>query len=185
MRNIALNQSQALSKIRGTTEDILAKLSSFGWTGATLAEVTRSVSADNARKSLLPQLQNDKALGQVTILYFPKQVDGPVVVNALREGGFSVRTGTGKDVNKDLPTNAIWVGDSVSSNDTKFVALTLVRAGVGIKSIRRFREGSGPKANLIEVGTDHNILNSPPLTVEEIQNLPPLLPRDVAAGSQS
>src|SRR5664280_1168181 len=110
MRNIALNQSQALSTIRGTTEDILAKLSSFGWTGATLAEVTKSVSADNARKSLLPQLQSDKTHGQVTITYFPKQVDGPVVFNALREGGFNVTKGAGNDVNKDLPTNAIWVG---------------------------------------------------------------------------
>src|ERR1039457_3408448 len=75
MRNIALNQSQALSTIRGTTEDILAKLSSFGWTGATLAEVTKSVSADNARKSLLPQLQNDKTHGQVTIKYRDYPVD--------------------------------------------------------------------------------------------------------------
>jgi hypothetical protein len=185
MRNIALNQSQALNTIRGTTEDILAKLSSFGWTGATLAEVTKSVSADNARKSLLPQLQNDKTHGQVTITYFPKQVDGAVVFNALREGGFNVTKGAGNDVNKDLPTNAIWVGDHVSPNDTKFVALTVVRAGVGIKSIRRFKDGSGAKANLIEVGTDHNILNNPPLTVEEIQNLPPLLPRDATASSQT
>jgi len=61
----------------------------------------------------------------------------------------------------------------------------VVRAGVGIKSIRRFKDGSGPKANLIEVGTDHNILNNPPLTVEEIQNLPPLLPRDASASSQT
>jgi hypothetical protein len=185
MRELALNQSQALNTIRGKTEDILTKLTSFGLTGATLAEVTKSVSADNARKSLLPQLQNEKAHAQVTILYFPKQVDGPVVVNALREGGFNVRTGNGIDANKDLPTNAIWVGDSVSSNDAKFVALTLVRAGVGIKSVRHFRDGGGPKANLIEVGTDQGVLNSPPLTVQEIQNLPLLLPRDAASGSKS
>lgn len=185
MRDIALNQSQALSSIQGKAEDILARLGSFGLTGATLAEVTKSVSADNARKSLLPQLQNERAQGQVTIKYYPKQVDGPVVINALREGGFNVQTGTGNQANRDLPTNAVWVGDSVSSNDAKFVALTLVRAGVGIKSVRRFRDGSGAKANLIEVGTDQGVLNKAPLTVQEIQNLPPLLPRDAAASSQN
>jgi len=82
-----------------------------------------------------------------------------------------VATGMGKEANKDLPTNVIRVGDSVSLDDAKFVALTLLRAGLDLKSIRRFQEGGGTKANLIEVGTDHSLLNSPSLSVSDVQNL--------------
>ena len=166
------NQSETLLTIRGNTEEIKIRLSSWGLSEDKLAQINTSISADEARKTVLPQLQKEQSnVPKIRIEYFPKQVDGPIVFNALREGGFDVTTGKGKDINKDLPTNAVWVGDSVSLDDAKFVALTLVRAGVDLKSIRRFVEGGGSKANLIEIGTDHNLLNRPSLSVSDIQNL--------------
>lgn len=89
-----------------------------------------------------------------------------------------MQTARGKDINEDLPTNRIWVGDSIFLEDAKFVALTLTRAGVGIAAISRFCDGSGEKANWIEIGTDHKLINSRPLTVEDIQNQPQIAPRD-------
>lgn len=166
------NQSETLVAIRGNTEEIKTRLSSWGLSEDKLAQIKKSISADEARKTILPVLRKEQSgAPKIQIEYFPKQVDGAIVFDALREGGFDVSTGKGKDVNKDLPTNAVWVGDSVSLDDAKFVALTLIRAGVDLKSVRRFVEGGGSKSNLIQVGTDHNLLNRPSLSVNDIQNL--------------
>jgi len=172
------NQSKSLENLTGKADTIIARLSGFGLGDATVTQITRSLSADKARQSLLPQVREEQGHRQATIWYFPKRVDGPVVMDALREAGFKVQTARGKDINKDLPTNRIWVGDSILLEDAKFVALTLTRAGVGIAAISRFCDGSGEKANWIEIGTDHKLINSRPLTVEDIQNLPQIAPRD-------
>ena len=179
------NQSKSLDNLTGKADTIIARLGSFGLGGATVTQITRSFSADKARQSLLPQVREEQAHRQATIWYFPKQVDGPVVLNALREAGFNVQTARGKDVNKDFPTNKIWVGDSIPLDDAKFVALTLARAGVGIAAISRFCDGSGDKTRWIEIGTYHNLIGSRPLTVEEIQNLQQIAPPDSSSCGSS
>jgi hypothetical protein len=61
----------------------------------------------------------------------------------------------------------------VSVEDAKLVALTLVRAGIQIKSIRPFSDHSPRKdAALIQVGGDAALRNSAPLSVEEIRTIP-------------
>ena len=57
------------------------------------------------------------------------------------------------------------------------MAYTLIRAGVQIRALRRFRNGSGPKSRLIEVGADMRVQDSPVLTVDDIERLHDL-PRD-------
>jgi len=65
------------------------------------------------------------------VIYFPKDVDGPVVIEAIKGAGFDVEFR--RAFVSDTPTNMIWVGETVSLTDTKFVALTPVGAGVKLK----------------------------------------------------
>jgi len=93
------------------------------------------------------------------------------VTKALNEGGLNFEKEVGNVAT--IPTNAMWVGDSVNLADLKFVALTLVRAGVQLRAIRHFCDGGQPggkKSNYIEIGADKNI-HYPPLTVDQIQAL--------------
>ena len=78
---------------------------------------------------------------------------------------------SGNPANQALPTNAIWVGDNVTLDQAKFVALTLIRAGVEIKALRRLRNGQGDRATVIEVGSDASLQSAPPLTAEDVSKL--------------
>jgi hypothetical protein len=164
-----IDTAQSLSK---KTDTILLRLPDLGLSQATAGIIRQSISADTARAAILPSVLKGEASSNVTVAYYPKGVDGPVVINALKEGGFRVETRQGNPANASLPTNAIWVGDSVTIEQAKFVSLTLVRAGVGIVSIRRgFRVNPESKNYLVEVGTDHSLIGSQPMTAEEISAL--------------
>jgi hypothetical protein len=169
------NDSESIARLTTLTEgikgDTQALLLRFGWSFASSSTVTQSISADAARSSIKPLVASSGASSSITIKYYPKDVDSYVVKNALKEGGFKqVILGTGNAANANAATNAIWVGDSVSLDQAKFVALTLVRAGVGIVLIRGFRDNTKTKADLIEIGTDQS-LKGAPLTVEQITGL--------------
>jgi hypothetical protein len=173
--------TQGVSVKQDTMSDSLTRLvSGLGLDIATTNVLRRSISADSARRAILPAVQHTADTRSITVVYYPKNVDGPVVINALKEGGFQVETGTGNAHNAALATNAVWVGDGVSAEQAKFVALTLVRAGVGIVSIRRFKSDTAAKHNRIEVGTDATLLQATPLTVDQINAL-----SDIARGSSS
>lgn len=171
------NEKTLLSIVEDTSQkagNILGTLTSFGLRpGVSISQVPTSVSADEGRTALLPKILQSNLRGGITkeIWYFPKDVDGPVVIKALKQGGFGVVLGNGKPANANLPTNAVWVGNDIDVNDAKFVALTLVRAGVGIKAVRRLPDGGDKKAKTIEVGTDHALVNNAPLTVDQIEGL--------------
>lgn len=102
------------------------------------------------------------------IEYFAKDNEGDGVTKALRDAGLDVIKLPGQ-----LPgaTNSIWAGDHVTTAEVKPVALTLLRAGVQLKAVRHFREGSGAKDRLIEIGSDKAFANAPVLTEEQVQNM--------------
>jgi hypothetical protein len=99
------------------------------------------------------------------------------VVDALTQGGFHVEKQQRGERNPGLATNAVWAGNDVKVETAKFVALTLIRAGVEIKAIRRLPNGGGKRANLIEVASDIDFKNATALTVAEVDNLKDLPPR--------
>jgi hypothetical protein len=151
---------------------IIAMLTAGGVSRSTTGMIAQSFSADKALADISPSLLKNEGSGNVTVTYYPKDVDGPVVINALKEGGFKVETSNGNPNNANLKTNAIWVGDSVTLEQAKFVALTLVRAGVGVVSLRKgFKIQPEAKRNLIEVGTDASLTGAQPKTVEWITAL--------------
>jgi hypothetical protein len=185
LTEISLNQSRQLGKVQSVVGSVqtgvLALLRERGLSSEAIERITpeqiqQSDLADTARTQVLPaQLASATAKGLV-VQYYPKDFDGEVVRQALSAGGFKFKAGKSKN---SLATNAMWVGDSVSVDNIKFVALTLIRAGVQLRSIRRFKDGGGEKSNLIEVGADPATTEEPVVTVERIQGLTQLPPRDV------
>jgi type II secretory pathway pseudopilin PulG len=124
-------------------------------------------------KSEFPMAFAGSPAERPTIQYFTKTADGNAVVNALQSGGFGFVKVPGQ---RTAATNCIWIGDAVSDADAKAVALALIRAGVQLRSIRRFRNGSGPNANLIEIGSDPALKNTPALTAAASQSLSIVVP---------
>jgi hypothetical protein len=142
----------------------------------------------DALRSLLPQTEGDKASSPVAaaaqaapaesappiVEYFAKGVDGDAIAKATKAAGLAVVVMPGQ---RPGSTNSMWVGNSVSISDTRSLALALIRQGVGLRAIRRFRDGSGAKARLIEIGRDEALTSVPVITAEQIQSLQELASR--------
>lgn len=127
-------------------------------------QVKTSASAETSRAKLLPQLQ--AGASGITVQYFYKDEDREVVRKTLQLPGYHVVESPAK---LSQPTDAIWAGDKVSIDDVRYVALTLMRAGIGIKSIRYFRDAATPrKERLIQVGSDASLASRAPLTVDQV-----------------
>ena len=132
----------------------------------------------DALRSLLPQTEGEKTTAtsaQVTtpsappiVEYFAKGVDGDAIAKATKAAGFAVVVMQGQ---RPGATNSLWAGDGVSLVDTKTLAQALLREGVQLRAIRRFREGGGAKARLIEIGRDEAMANALVISAEQVQNL--------------
>ncbi|WJG08045.1 hypothetical protein [Aliiglaciecola sp. LCG003] len=101
------------------------------------------------------------------IRYFVKEVDQQRVWKSLTVKGISVSKSA--PTLKNAKTNAIWFGDQVDIEEVKYVALTLIRAGISITSIKPF-SGANRKVNIIEIGHDVDFENNTPLSVQQVVN---------------
>lgn len=147
---------------------VLTMLKGFGFTKpeASQEEIVQSIEAEKNLRNLGATLATRP--GAITVEYFQKDVDAEIVASELQKLGFRFKA---KPPANDLPTNAIWVGNNVSINDARKVALTLIRAGVKLRSIARFYHGAGPKSLLIQVGADPAIIERPALSVSDLMSL--------------
>jgi cell division protein FtsB len=168
-----LNSATALT---GLTAEQLIALYDFG-SGQILNSqinknlVQQSFEADAARKEGASPSDTSRR-SEITIQFFPKDVDKDKVTAALHELGFKLDQRSAKV--PDVATNAIWFGTDVNPEDAKLVAYTLMRAGIQIKSFERFNDSSGgyngvPKTSLIQVGANRALVNDRSLTVDEIR----------------
>ena len=158
-----------------TGDTILNWLRLSGLAKSVADVVETSLQAGPARNKVLSEVRAEST-PRPRVVYFPKDVDTPTVIRNLQEAHFTVDTRNAKLT--EITTNKIWIGDSVSDADAKLVALTLVQAGVKIKAIRHFLDGTRSKANLIEVGASAKLANAPALTVDQIKGLSNI-PRDI------
>ena len=111
-----------------------------------------------------------EAEGAPVVQYFAKSAEGDSVTTALQRSGFRVVR-----VPAQFPgeaTNAIWIGDAVPIEYARKVALSLLETGVRLRGIYRFRDGSGPRSNLIEVGSSARLNPFPVLTKPQIESMP-------------
>ena len=131
------------------------------------------ITGDDLLKTLLGPVQAENQKQQTRVVYYPKDVDpndvnGPSLEHSLQQAGFKLEKTENGRKTQDLPTNAVWTADNVPPEQAKFVAYTLMRAGVEIRAIRTF-SGTGRKPNEIEIGADKAIADRPPLTFQQIQ----------------
>ena len=103
----------------------------------------------------------------ITVAYYPKSADGFRVEDTLETLGYPYKEF--KAVN-NVATNAVWFGDAVPIDDVKRVAAGLIKVGVKLKAIRRFRMGAGPKAKCIEVGASPSVQSRPTLQPDTISS---------------
>lgn len=166
-RAILLNLTEQTKPI----PDLVAMLRDFGFSseGAKAANtlaVARSIDANRAYQTLLKSRTGAKS--ETHVEYFPKDVDGDRVIAAIQEARLDVLQ---KRPVRQEATNAIWVGDDVPIDDAKLVSLALLRAGVDVVAVRRFRDGTGQKSGLIQVGADAALRGRIPLSVAEVMTM--------------
>jgi hypothetical protein len=173
-----LNQkSEALDAHIRTGNEILAALipllKDFGWADDRIPQdfkdinrIKRSVEADDQLERLRLQSRPSQAKN-ITIEYFPKDVDGTKVKDVLREFGLAFTEK--KPLVPDIPANDVVFGDGVAPQDAKIVAYVLIRAGVDIKGIHRSNIPS--KAQIVQVIGSRIAADEEPLTPERISQM--------------
>ena len=135
--------------------------------GISFSQVLQTSNAANTALKAIAVRRSPPAREQVNVVYFPKDVDGNVVTQALTQLGFGLTTAPAKQ--PKVPTNAVWAGDRVQLDDAKLVALVLIRAGVQIKFIGRIQNAK--RDSVIEVGGAERHERLPALTVSEVEGL--------------
>lgn len=158
------------TQISNNTNDIKKILTERGFTinkaqSATLDTVQQS---NQANDELIPELQQNRGNKElITVQYFPKDVDPDIIRETLQKLGFKLEIGNPKIT--EVSTNSIWFGEKVKVEDVRLIAYTMIRAGVQIKAIRPFRNLSEKNSLLIQIGSDAQIQDIQPLTVEKIR----------------
>lgn len=166
--------AELLNKLHAVGEGVDTLLLGFGFTSETAATASpeRVAVSQKANTLVNTAIQSTDATSKaerqgITVQYFPKGVDPIVIRNTLSSLGFTFMEGVPQQRGA---TNAIWFGNDVPISDVKLVALTLVRAGVDLKTIRPFRKRH-PVADrnlLIQVGTDEEFAGKPVMTIGDI-----------------
>ena len=100
---------------------------------------------------------------------FEQDVNQSVLLPKLQNLGFVVHMAPGRNALARIPTNAIWFGRQVAQEDVRLLALSLMSAGIAIRTIRPF-DDPGRKANVIEVGADIHYANAPPLKLDYVRD---------------
>ncbi len=169
LHNFKESAGKSLDKTVSSLDEILDLIhTSFGnqIKNPTAEQIKVSLEADKYRKELVIESTHDSR-SSVTVQYFPKNVDGETVENALRELGF-LDVKKGKPGIPSVSTNAIFYGHKVPLSSVKLVATTLIRAGVAIKHIRPFHESDG-REMLIQVGAGTKYVSKPTLSLSMIR----------------
>lgn len=107
------------------------------------------------------------------VRYYKKSLDGLVVLRALDKSGYSYEA-RHPEIGDIFITNSIGCGSNVDIEDVKALAKSLVRNGVPIRMINRFRQGD-PNRTTIDLVTfrisNERALETPILTEQQIDSL--------------
>jgi hypothetical protein len=107
----------------------------------------------------------------ITLEIFAKDIDQGTVRAALAKLGFKMAIRT-PNLAKE-PTNAVWAGTPVAGDDTRLVALGLIRAGIAVRSIGPIQEWiPGRERNVIQAGAAEDSTDCRPWKVAEVVAAP-------------
>lgn len=109
-----------------------------------------------------------KSRTDVVVRYYKHAPDGDNVYK-LQELRYYIHERDANDATYNKPSNAIFYGNNIKSEDVQIVAYTLLENGVPIKTIRPSKFASDWKANSIEIGTDTTLFDSRNLSLAEVR----------------
>jgi len=129
------------------------------------------------------------AVGQaerIAIQVYPHKKDEKIVMSAVSNLGYPLKDAAGNQIRsvsakttaslRDDPTNTILYTPDVSDQDVRYVAVSLVNAGIELKSIQPYvphkRNNFAKRNNLIQIGADVTNRKRQPLTIHEILEKP-------------
>lgn len=145
----------------------------------TTLEALQSLAASVDATALINNLLHSPSKPRIVFYEHLREETNPeIVIARLRQIGSTVDQRDAKSVVGGIPTNVIWVGDEVSDNEARAVALILTAAGVHLRDMRKLKNAAGQKARLIEIGSSARVLNLPVLTPDQIMRLAPRPPSD-------
>ena len=119
-------------------------------------------------KTYVQNIPEGRSRTDVIVRYYKHNADGENVYK-LNELRYYIHERDASDATIDMPSNAIFYGDNIKSEDVQIVAYTLLENGVPIKTIRPSKFGSDWKSNSIEIGTDTTLFNNSNLTLAEVR----------------
>jgi hypothetical protein len=132
------------------------------------AAVSESIDAKRAAERLADPAQRD-GRRTITVQYYEKKLDDEVnmrtVLTALEDAGFTLQRKQAQL--PGVPTNAIFFGPGARNQDIQLVALTLIGAGIKIRTIEPLLPHVS-RPRLIQIGADLRKRDVPPLSVEQI-----------------
>jgi len=171
--NLQGRRQALVAQISGlqTVRDSL--LRDLGWTQSMLnrgaadsTAIQSALRASTLRRQVL-QGRATPARGTIQVRIFSRDVDRAVVARELKGLGYAVsEAAANPDIPKDFQTNAIFYGSRVPPSDVRLVALTLVRAGIGLQALERF-VGSAGRESVIQVGSKYPA-DRAPMSIEDI-----------------
>lgn len=167
---------------------ILSEAKQYSQTIASRSDGTQFAvaQAESVVKALASYAGELKRTDQLTIQVYPHKVDEKVVLQALGNLGYPLRNRDGRklvsistNVTTGLesdPTNTLLYTRDVSEQDVRYIALSLVKAGIAVKSIQPYikhkRNGFAERWNLVQVGADITNRRRAALTESEIIDKP-------------
>jgi len=154
---------QALLRLSGAKEGAV--------TSATTQELNASTRAVVLKQEAVSKLAAPEQ-SSLQIQYFPHfltDVNPSAMVAALKQVTPNVAQAPAIAMMSQQKTNCIWVGDQVTADEARAVALTLASAGIDVKDIRRLKNGGGARARLVQIGSSADAARMPTLTADEIK----------------
>jgi|GEM_PF-2081183 len=134
--------------------------------------IDKSIKANNYINKLTKNSNTDSR-NNIILRYYKKNLDDEKLEGQLKSLGYDFRSKKSVDSLENRKSNCLWFGASVPEKDIKIVALSLIRSGVEIESIRQFVHhtyGRNYKANIIEITKCPSHYENGPLSLESIYN---------------
>lgn len=169
-------QETTLSEVREqeVKKDTISSLESNNEKGD-LEESQSSVNSEDYFNQLIADYQDDilnkipetENRTDIVLRYYPHEADNGKV-ELLSKYKFYIHERPVIEAYKNLPSNSIYFGDQVRTEDIQLIAYILVKEGLPIKQIIPSKFHDGWKSNAIEIGTDLQVDDLPILSPEKI-----------------
>ncbi|MEQ8365033.1 MAG: hypothetical protein RH948_19320 [Cyclobacteriaceae bacterium] len=122
------------------------------------------------QETVVNTLPAGKARTDVVIRYYKHPKDGNKI-NAIKPLRFYIHERPIDSVMLPFESNAVYYGDSISTQDLQLTVYSLIEAGFPIKKVALSEYHDNWKAHAIEIGSDTTIMRKKVLSAEEVSSL--------------